>query len=54
MVQYYDKPALVVRVASVNDCIAIWGNSFRFGNYWVILLEENLYIVDHGVLGEVR
>lgn len=54
LVQYYDKPALVIRAASLDDCIAIWGNSFRLGNYWVILLEENFYVVGQDVLGEIE
>ena len=54
LVQYYDKPALVIRAASLDDCISLWGNSFRLGNYWVILLGEKLYVVGQEVLGEIK
>ena len=56
LVQYFDKTALVVRPACLNDLVATYGfsgSSFRPG-YWIILMEERMYIVNQDVLGKIK
>lgn len=51
--KYYDKVALIIRKASLNDMVSVYGKSAKPAKYLVVLLEERMYIVNQEVLSEM-
>lgn len=52
--KYYDKVALIIREANLDDIVSVYGKSAKLAKYWVLLLEEQLYIINQDVLSEMK
>ncbi len=60
LVKYYDRVAMIIREATWDDIVSTHGNSlskdhvwtFKSGviTYWIVLIEEQLYLVNGDVL----
>jgi len=60
LVKYYDRVAMIIREASWDDIItahgkglskeAVWTYKSGVITYWIVLIEEQLYLVNGDVL----
>jgi hypothetical protein len=52
LMKYYDRVAMIIREASWDDISkeAVWMHNSGVITYWIVLIEEQLYLVNGDVL----